>query len=182
MFLGLVIWASLLKSGVHATLAGVIVALFIPNKINGQTKNSPLHKTESFLQPVVAFFVLPIFALANCAIPINFDSTSQFLHPVPLAISIALFIGKQVGVFGFTFIAIKAKWVTLPDKMNFLQLYGISVLCGIGFTMSLFIGSLAFDPLVFTEIFDQRIGVILGSILSASVGFIILKLSLTSKQ
>ena len=165
--IGAIMWVAMLKSGVHATLAGVILAIFIPMTSKTNSNHSPLKSMEHDLHSVVAFIILPIFAFANAGINISGVGTEQLLHGVPLAIALGLFVGKQVGVFGLCWLAIKLKLTSLPNSMSWSALYGTAALCGIGFTMSLFIGSLAFDETGVTLIFDERLGIILGSLVSA---------------
>ncbi|WP_371185271.1 Na+/H+ antiporter NhaA [Thalassotalea maritima] len=176
--IGLIMWVSMLKSGVHATLAGVLLALFIPLKSNTRPNYSPLKSLEHDLHSVVAFFVLPVFAFANAGLNLTGITMDNVLHPVPIGIALGLLIGKQVGVFGFCWLAVKMKLTELPNGMNYKVLYGTSALCGIGFTMSLFIGSLSFDSVNFTKLFDERLGIIVGSLLSGVIGFVVLRMSL----
>lgn len=178
--IGAVMWAAMLKSGVHATLAGVILAIFIPIRSKTNANHSPLKSMEHDLHSVVVFFVLPIFAFANAGINISGVGTDQLLHGVPLGIGLGLFVGKQVGVFGLCWLAIKLKLASLPNRMSWSALYGTAALCGIGFTMSLFIGSLAFEETGVDFIFDERLGIILGSLASGLVGYVILRVSLRS--
>ena len=174
VLVGIVMWAAVLKSGVHATLAGVLVALMIPIRTNDGT--SPLKIAEHDLHPWVAFLVLPLFAFANAGVSLEGISLSAFAAPVPLGIALGLFIGKQAGVLAFSWLGVKAGFCRLPDGANWLQVYGIACLTGVGFTMSLFIGTLAFET---AEQLDQvRLGVLLGSALSAIVGFAVLKYAL----
>lgn len=182
IFIGVVMWVAMLKSGVHATLAGVILAMFIPMKSKTNKHYSPLKSMERDLHSVVAFFVLPIFAFANAGISFAGVGTEQILHSVPLGIALGLFIGKQVGVFGLCWVAIKLKLTDLPNGMSWSSLYGTAALCGIGFTMSLFIGSLAFEETDINLLFDDRLGIILGSLASGLVGYIVLRASLRSNR
>ena len=180
MALGAVMWVATLKSGVHATLAGVVLAMFIPLKVASSPDYSPLRSLEHGLHGFVGFVVLPVFAFANAGLSLAGVGVEQLLHPVPLGIAAGLFVGKQLGVFGFCWLAIQLGWAKLPDSVNWGMLYGTAALCGIGFTMSLFIGSLAFDipaegPL---QIFDERLGIIIGSLLAGLVGYFVLKRSL----
>ena len=175
---GLVMWVALLKSGVHATLSGVILAMFIPMKSKTNKHYSPLKSMEHDLHSVVAFFVLPVFAFANAGINLSGVGTEQLLHDVPLGIALGLFIGKQVGVFGFCWLAIKLKLTSLPNSMSWGMLYGTAALCGIGFTMSLFIGSLAFEETGVNLMFNDRLGILLGSFISGIAGYFILRMSL----
>lgn len=178
---GVVMWAALLKSGVHATLAGVVLAMFIPLKVKNRTDYSPLKSLEHDLHSVVAFFVLPVFAFANSGISLEGVGADQLLHEVPIGIALGLFVGKQLGIFGLCWLTVKLKLASLPRDISWMSLYGTAVLCGIGFTMSLFIGSLAFEESGASFKFDDRLGIILGSLMSGIVGYLILKFSLPPK-
>jgi NhaA family Na+:H+ antiporter len=170
ILIGVAIWVCVLKSGVHATLAGVAVALFVPR---GTPTDSPLHHLEHMLHPWVSFAIMPIFAFANAGVSFNDTSLGDQLAPLPLGIAAGLFVGKQIGVFTASWVAIKLGLCRLPHHISWLALYGVSLLSGIGFTMSLFIGSLAFDePAYATSI---RVGVFVGSILSGLCGFLLLR-------
>ena len=217
--LGIILWLAFLKSGVHATIAGVLLAFTIPassrydtNKFSEKVKQlinnfdakgdhwknvlnnserqhdvmaieescekvlTPLQRFEHQLHPWVAFVIIPVFALANAGVTVaDLDILSALLSPVSLGIILGLFIGKQMGIFAFSFLAVKLKFATLPEGVNWKNLYGASILAGIGFTMSLFIASLAFtDP----ELMDlAKIGILSGSLLSGIAGFMFLKTS-----
>jgi len=176
---GLVIWVCVLKSGVHATLAGVIIALFIP--LNGKDANdreSPLKQIEHRLAPWVIFGVMPIFSFANAGVGLGDLSFSDMFNGIPLGIAAGLFLGKQLGIMSFVWAAVKLRISYLPDGVTWLQMYGLSVLAGIGFTMSLFIGTLAFSDPEHARL--VRIGVLTGSLLSAFCGYFILRYSLRS--
>ncbi len=178
---GVVLWVSVLKSGVHATLAGVALAFTIP--LNAKDKNgqpvSPLKEVEHNLHDWVAFFILPLFAFVNAGVNVRNISFNLMAGSVPLGIILGLFIGKQLGVFGFSWLAIKFKLAKLPTGSNWRQLYGVAVLTGIGFTMSLFIGSLAFvDESVFQ--YTDKLAILVGSFISGIVGYLVLKLSRSS--
>lgn len=175
--IGIIMWVATLKSGVHATLAGVVVAMFIPLH-NPEKTHSPLKQLEHDLHHIVAFFVLPVFAFANAGITLKGMQVEQVLHGVPLGIAAGLFIGKQIGIFGLCWLAIRCKIAELPSGMNMTSLYGTAALCGVGFTMSLFIGSLAFEETGVNLLFDERIGIILGSLASGAFGYLILRRSL----
>jgi NhaA family Na+:H+ antiporter len=177
-------WIATLKSGVHATLAGVLLAMFIPMKSKEDPTFSPLKDLEHDLHSVVAFGILPIFAFANAGVNLTGIGIDQMFHSVPVGIALGLFLGKQIGIFSLCWLAIKLKLAQLPTGMNWLSLYGTSALCGIGFTMSLFIGSLAFENSGVNMIFDERLGIVVGSVVSGLFGFFILKKSLppVSKQ
>ncbi|MCW8899889.1 MAG: Na+/H+ antiporter NhaA [Gammaproteobacteria bacterium] len=180
--IGLIMWTAMLKSGVHATLTGIILAMFIPMKSKTNPRYSPLKSMEHDLHSVVAFIVLPIFAFANAGINFSGVGLEEMTHNVPLGIALGLFVGKQVGVFCFCWVAIKLKLTRLPKGMSWSTLYGTAVLCGIGYTMSLFIGSLAFEETNVNFVFDDRLGILLGSFVSGIVGYMILHLSLPAKE
>lgn len=178
ILVGIIMWVATLKSGVHATLAGALLAMFIPIRSKSNPDYSPLKSMEHDLHSVVAFFVLPVFAFANAGINVSGISVDQLLHSVPLGITLGLFFGKQIGVFGFCALFIKLKIINFPKGMNWLSLYGTAALCGIGFTMSLFIGSLAFGETGVNLLFDERLGIILGSLASGVLGYLILRVAL----
>lgn len=175
MLVGLIFWAAVLKSGVHATLAGVISAFFIPFKAEAGQKYTQLERLEHDLHPTVAFGILPLFAFANAGIPFANMGVESFLHPVPLGIAVGLFLGNQLGVFGFSWITIKLGFAKLPQNVSWMQLYGVSLLCGIGFTMSLFVGSLAFEQGGAEYVVDNRLGILTGSVLSGVCGYLVLR-------
>jgi len=175
---GIVMWVAMLKSGVHATLAGVILAMFIPMKSKTNADYSPLKSMEHDLHFGVAYIILPVFAFANSGISLVGLGAEEILHGVPLGIALGLFIGKQLGIFGLCWLAIKVKFTDLPNSMSWGSLYGAAVLCGVGFTMSLFIGSLAFEETGVNLLFDERLGIILGSLASGVLGYVILRLNL----
>ncbi len=173
--LGIILWVTVLKSGVHATLAGVALAAFIPAGNRSTRNTAPAHLMEHSLHPWVVFGILPVFAFANAGVPILGLSFSMLLEPVPLGIALGLFVGKQTGVFAGSWIAVKCGLAELPHTINWRQVYGLSALCGIGFTMSLFIGSLAFEGSGGPDYkVDDRIGILAGSFLSAILGVAIL--------
>lgn len=175
--IGLVVWVSLLKSGVHATLAGVAIALCIPLKgvdVAGK-EQAPLQDMEKDLHYPVGFLILPLFAFANAGLSLAGLSVNALFSPVSLGILLGLFIGKQVGVMLFTWLAIKLRIGKLPDDVNWAQLYGVAVICGIGFTMSLFIGSLAFQQTIENQAMNDRLGILVGSFLSAVLGYVWLR-------
>ena len=176
ILVGFVLWGAMLKSGVHATLAGVILAAFIP--LGSNTKVSLLKRLEHDLYALVVLFVLPVFAFANAGINFSGIGVAQMFHNVPVGIALGLFVGKQVGIFGVCWLFITLKISKFPTGMNWLSLYGTAALCGIGFTMSLFIGALSFDPSVVDLLFDERLGIILGSLASGLVGYTVLNISL----
>ena len=171
---GMVVWAGVLKSGVHATLAGVLVAMTIP--LRGGEGASPLERAEHGLFPWVSFFIMPLFAFANAGVSLDGLSVSEMLAPLPLGIALGLFIGKQLGVMSFTWLSVRTGLCRLPDGVSWLQTYGVACLTGIGFTMSLFIGTLAFDR---PEHLDAvRLGVLMASACSAVLGVIVLRRTL----
>ena len=177
LLVGLVLWAAVLKSGVHATLAGVLIALFIPYKAMPGEQQTQLEKLEHDLHPAVAYGILPLFAFANTGISFEGLTLQSLLHPVPLGIAAGLFFGNQLGVFGFSWIAVKLGVAKLPQGVNWLQLYGVAILCGIGFTMSLFISSLAFEQTGPDFKIDDRLGILVGSMVSAILGYLMLRLT-----
>jgi NhaA family Na+:H+ antiporter len=174
-------WAALLKSGVHATLAGIVLAFFIPIR-NSEREKSPLHELEHDLHTAVAFFILPIFAFANAGISLEGVSLQYLLHPVSLGIAAGLFIGKQFGIFLFCWLSVRVGLAKLPDGLGWLSIYGVALLCGVGFTMSLFIGSLAFEETGVNLLFDERLGIIVGSLLSGACGYLVLRASLSVRN
>ena len=168
---GAVLWVLVLKSGVHATLAGVITALFVP--LRDRHGASPLHALEHALAPYVVFFVVPVFAFANAGVMLDGLTPADLAAPLTLGIAAGLVIGKQVGVFGMTWLAVRAGIARIPSGATWTQVYGVACLAGIGFTMSLFIGSLSFaDPAMMNEV---RLGVLSGSAVSAVMGFLALR-------
>jgi len=175
MLVGLVLWGAVLKSGVHATLAGLLTAFFIPFKRGPGESQTQLEKLENDLHPSVAYGILPLFAFANAGIPFDGISIDSFLHPVLLGISVGLFAGNQIGVFGFSWVAIKLGALELPKGMSWIQLYGVSLLCGIGFTMSLFVASLAFEQGGPDYVVDDRLGILFGSLSSGILGYVVLR-------
>ncbi len=182
ILIGLLMWVAMLKSGVHATLAGVILAMFIPMRSKDNPKISPLKSLEHDLHSVVAFFILPVFAFSNAGINLSGVGIAQILHSVPMGIALGLFFGKQIGIFGLCWLSIRLGFAKLPKGMNWLSLYGTAALCGIGFTMSLFIGSLAFEETGVDLLFDERLGIILGSLTSGIVGYLVLLVGLRTQQ
>ena len=175
MLVGVVMWVAVLKSGVHATLAGVLLAMFIPMRNPLDLNRSPVRALEHDLHSPVAFVILPLFAFVNSGISLKGMGVDYLLHSVPLGIAVGLFFGKQIGVFLFCWLGVQLRLFKLPAGMNWMTLYGISLLCGIGFTMSLFIGSLAFESSGENILFDERLGIIIGSVLSAVAGYFVLK-------
>lgn len=176
LIVGIFIWLFVLKSGVHATLAGIVVAAFIPLKANDD--HSPSRHLEHILHPWVAYGVLPIFAFANAGVSFAGVSSDAVLGTVSTGIVLGLFFGKQVGVFGMTALAVGLGIAKKPEGASWAMLYGVALLCGVGFTMSLFIGGLAFEHGGFSQGTALRIGVISGSVASAFCGWLVLHLSL----
>ena len=174
MVVGAILWASVLKSGVHATLAGVIIGFCIPLK--GKKGEQPLHDFEHILAPWSSFVILPLFAFANAGVSFDGIDVSMISSPLLLAIACGLIIGKPVGVFGFSYISVKLGLAKLPDGINFKQIFAVAVLCGIGFTMSMFLASLAFDVDAGESVNTlSRLGILLGSTVSATLGYLFLK-------
>jgi NhaA family Na+:H+ antiporter len=180
---GLILWVSVLKSGVHATIAGVLFALTIPLSAKDETKKdfSPLKEIEHGLHPWITFFILPMFAFVNAGVDMRNLSIDEALGNVPLGIAFGLFLGKQLGVFGLSWLAIKLKIASMPQDSSWLMLYGVSVLTGIGFTMSLFVDSLAFvDDRLFA--YADKLAILFGTLMSAVFGYIILKFAILQKE
>ncbi|MEM6833989.1 MAG: Na+/H+ antiporter NhaA [Pseudomonadota bacterium] len=174
ILIGVLAWVFVLKSGIHATLAGVATGLAIPMRGGTEPpKETPLEKLEHALHPWVAYGILPIFAFVNAGVPLLGLSTSDLAHPVSLGIALGLLLGKPLGVFGFSFVALKAGVAQLPNGANLRGIFGVGLLTGIGFTMSLFIGSLAFDGPEFAN--KVRLGILMGSVAAALLGFAVLK-------
>ncbi|MDX5152286.1 MAG: Na+/H+ antiporter NhaA, partial [Acidiferrobacterales bacterium] len=177
LLVGLVVWAAVLKSGVHATLAGVLIAFFIPFRKQPGEEKTQLETLEHDLHPVVAYGILPLFAFANTGISFSGITVQSFTHTVPLGHAAGLFFGNQIGVFGFSWLAIKTGLARLPTGVNWLQMYGVALLCGIGFTMSLFISSLAFQQGEQVVPVDDRLGILIGSFVSGVVGYLVLRMA-----
>jgi len=172
LLLGLILWYFTYKSGVHATIAGVLLASAIPHR-KKEKDFSLLSKIEHAISPYVAFGIMPLFAFANAGVSFEGLTISSLLNPVPLGILLGLFVGKQLGVVLFSYVSIKLKLAQMPNNSNWISLYGVSILTGIGFTMSLFIGNLAFaENLVYLD--GVKIGVLSGSLLSTLFGYILL--------
>lgn len=180
LLVGLVLWVCILKSGVHATLAGVIVGFMIP--LRTEDKRSPSESLEHGLHPWVAYLILPLFAFANAGVSLQGVSISGLTSLLPLGIASGLFIGKPLGIFTFSWLAVKLGLAKLPDAINFKQIFAVSVLCGIGFTMSIFIASLAFDGADIALTTYSKLGILLGSTTAAIVGYSLLRLTLPAKR
>ena len=175
ILIGIILWIAVLKSGVHATLAGVLLAFFIPLKTNSKHERSLAKNLEHDLHGSVSYVIIPVFAFANAGVPLDGLSIDTLLEPIPLGIIMGLFFGKQIGIMLFCFIAIKSGIASLPNEINWKQLYGVALLCGVGFTMSLFIGALAFEQ-GGTEatLMNDRLGILAGSAISAIAGYLYL--------
>lgn len=174
LLVGLVLWVSVLKSGVHATLAGVALAAFIPAKPHGE--HGAAEEMEHYLHGWVAFVILPVFAFANAGVPLAGITLEAMFSPIPLGIGLGLFLGKQLGIFGMCWITLKLGWASFPKDVTWSQLYGLACLCGVGFTMSLFIATLAFDgPNAAALNTEARMGILMGSILSGLSGYFLIK-------
>ena len=174
MVVGLILWASVLKSGVHATLAGVIIGFCIP--MEGRNGSSPLHQFEHILAPWCSYLILPLFAFSNAGVPLENVGLSSLNSPLTLGIALGLIVGKPLGVFLFSYLSVKLRLAQLPQGVNFAQIFAIAILCGIGFTMSMFLAGLAFGEAAYNS-FDtlSRLGILLGSGVSAVVGYVLLR-------
>ena len=173
LLVGAGLWFAMLKSGVHPTLAGVLLALCVPMGAGRDESHSPLHRLEHGLSPWVAFAILPVFAFANAGVGLAGVDPAAILAPVPLGVAAGLFVGKQAGVFLAARLAIRAGWAERPSGAGWRQLYGVSVLCGVGFTMSLFIGMLAFHEGAAQD--AVKLGVLVGSAASGLLGWAVLR-------
>jgi len=174
LLVGFALWVCVLKSGVHATLAGIVLAFMIPLKSTDESKEPPLDRLEHFLNPWVTFVVLPLFAFTNAGVDFSQLSFASLVNPISIGIAAGLFLGKQFGICFSVWLGVKSGFASMPKSMTSGGIYGVSLLCGVGFTMSLFIGSLAFDNI--SEAYEPlvRVGVIAGSLLSGVVGYIVL--------
>ena len=179
LLIGFFLWYFTHESGIHSTISGVLLALTIPHR-NHEKDFSLLLKLEHVLSPYVAFGIMPLFALANAGVSLEGISINTLMNPVPFGILCGLFFGKQIGVFLFSYLSIKFKFAEMPSNSNWIKLYGVGVLTGIGFTMSLFVGNLAFVEN--NQYMDGvKIGVLSGSLLSTLMGYLLLLL-VTSKK
>jgi NhaA family Na+:H+ antiporter len=172
VLVGFVLWVALLKSGMHPTIGGVLTAFAIPLSCSKRPWLTPVETLEHALHPWVAYMILPIFAFANAGVSLAGMGWSSFIDPVTLGIVAGLFLGKQLGIFIPLFVAVKTGLCKLPESANWGQVYGMAILCGVGFTMSLFIGELAFDSVATQS--SVRLGVLSGSLLSAVVGYLVI--------
>lgn len=178
IFFGLWLWLCMAQSGIHPTLAGVVLAFMIPDAPDVQ--QSPLHILEKWLHPWVAYFIMPVFALANAGFSLHGMSLSVLTEDVVLGIILGLFVGKQIGVFGVTWLFVRAGWGKLLQNVTWLEIYGISLVCGIGFTMSLFLGTLSFQHQgIYLD--EVRLGVLVGSLISGVCGAFVLWLSFSRR-
>jgi len=177
LIVGVILWVLVLKSGVHATLAGVAVAFAIPMRAKNGEEFSPVKHLEHALHPWVAYMILPLFAFANAGLDLGNISLNSIFEPVPLGIILGLFFGKPLGIFGMSWLAIKTGLAKLPEDSSWGQLYGMAQMCGVGFTMSLFIAGLAFEHEATTLLYSDRLGILMGSLLSAVWGYLVLRMS-----
>lgn len=173
MVVGLVLWASVLKSGVHATLAGVIIGFSVP--LHGKNNERPLHDFEHLLAPWCSFLILPLFAFSNSGVTLANVGLSSVISPLPMGIILGLVVGKTLGVFGFSFIAVKLGFAQLPKHVTFPQIFAMAVVCGVGFTMSMFLASLAFGGGSENLTLLARLGILISSGISAVLGYFLLK-------
>lgn len=173
---GALLWYFMLQSGVHATIAGILLAFCIPLRTKDRDGRVPLDRLEHIINPWVTFLILPLFGFANAGVALSGMTMDDLLSSVPVGVAMGLFLGKQVGIFGLSLLAVKLGIACRPENSNWIQVYGVSVLCGIGFTMSLFIGNLAFagNELLIDEV---KVGVLAGSLLAVITGMLILRLS-----
>lgn len=179
VLIGVFVWFCVLQSGIHATLAGVAVAMTIPLRKTPAApddQHSPLSRLEHGLHPWVAYAIVPLFGFANAGVSLSGVAPADLAQPVPLGIALGLFAGKQLGIFGSVWLLSRLGWASRPAHSTWAQVYGVALLCGIGFTMSLFIGGLAFAPHPDTGD-AAKLGILLGSLASATAGFLILRLA-----
>jgi NhaA family Na+:H+ antiporter len=176
ILLGIILWIAVLKSGVHATLAGVIIALCVP--MRDQQGQSPLLRLEHDLHGTVAFVILPIFAFANAGLSLGDMSMGDLIHPVTMGVILGLLVGKPLGILIFVGLAVSLRFAQLPKNITWMQLLGVAFACGIGFTMSLFIAGLAFEHGSEGYFAGDRLGIVVGSVLAAVVAYLLLHLSL----
>ena len=179
LFVGLLLWVAVLKSGVHATLAGVVLAFFIPLRAPGAESDSPLRRLEYDLHAPVAYAILPLFAFANAGVSLNGVTAAAFLEPVPLGIAAGLLFGKPIGIFLASWFTVRIGFARLPEGASWGAILGVSVLCGIGFTMSLFIAGLAFEGAGSEYVVLTRLGILCGSLAAALIGYALLRASLS---
>lgn len=182
ILVGLCLWTAVLKSGVHATLAGAVLAMFIPLNVGKAAIASPLRQLESDLHPTVAYVVLPAFAFANAGVSLEGVTPAVLLGGIPLGIMLGLFAGKQIGIMATTWLMVKLGLARLPEEVDWLQIYGVSLLCGVGFTMSLFIGSLAFEHAGAEQRAAVRLGILCGSTLCGMAGYAVIRFALRQQK
>jgi len=182
LFLSMLLWAAVLKSGIHATLAGVLAAMFIPYRTPEGDHETQLERLEEDLHPFVSFAILPLFAFANTGISFSGLGIDALLDSIPLGIAMGLFLGNQLGVMSFCWIGIKLGLGSLPERATWLHLWGVSMLCGIGFTMSLFVAGLAFESESGSAVANPRLGILVGSLLSAVFGYLVLRYGTTPAE
>lgn len=175
VIVGFLLWLSILQAGLHPTLAGVVLAFGIPLEDPRNPEVSPLRTLESHLHPWVSFCILPLFAFANAGVRFHSMNMNMLMHNTVIGIVLGLFLGKPIGIMSATWIAVKTKLGSLPDKVNWKQIYGMSLICGVGFTMSLFIGTLAFEEYSKYYMSILRVGVLAGSLLSGIAGYLVLR-------
>lgn len=173
LILGVMLWFMLYHGGIHTTIGGVLVGMAIPLRDPDDDSNSPLNTCMHFLHPWVSFLILPIFAFTAAGINLSGLSIAALTEPLVMGVALGLFIGKQIGIFGTTWGLVKLGFATLPEGTNWRQIYGVSIVAGIGFTMSLFIGMLAFDDALMQE--QMKLGVIVGSLMATALGWIVLR-------
>lgn len=175
LVVGILLWLCVLNSGIHATISGVLLSIFIPLKTNKKPGVAPARRLEFALHPWVAFLIMPLFAFANAGVSLKGLTTAALTDTIFLGTVAGLFLGKQLGVLIFSWALIKTGWAKLPEKTSWKALYGVALLCGIGFTMSLFLGTLAFQGFDAVYLAEVRLGVLAGSLLSGVAGVIILR-------
>lgn len=172
LVLGFILWVCILKSGIHATIAGVIVGFLIP--LRDKEGASPSEELEHVLHPWVAYLILPLFAFSNAGVSLNGVTLDGMLSTLPVGIALGLFLGKPIGIFLFSWVSVKLGIAKLPDAINLKQIFAVSVLCGIGFTMSIFIAGLAFEGAIEAYNTYSKLGILVGSTMAAVVGYLLL--------